>query len=219
MATMIEYVTLQTLDYFDGNPIAEQHRLRYRSIIERQAWQVPFYDGMEFDQYDNPAAKYLVYRDENGLVRGSSRFYPTELPYMLEQVFPHFVTKREIPKSEYIWEGSRFCIDHTLPLEHRRCIIQEIVVAYLETALHFGVKEIIGLMYPAYWKSIFIKSGWPIEYIGDVLKLDDGKKSCSASLPVSHAILKNVRAVTGIHNEIVNYGSRYENKTTFNAAA
>ena len=114
---MIEFVTVENMNQFSENALAAQHRLRYRSIIERQEWNVPNYGEMEFDQYDNPAAKYLVYRDEHHVARGVSRFYPTTLPYMLEQLFPHFVTDREMPKSPLVWEGSRFCIDQTLPLK------------------------------------------------------------------------------------------------------
>ena len=91
---MIEFVTVENVNQFPGNALAAQHRLRYRSIIERQEWDVPNYGEMEFDQYDNPAAKYLVYRDDNHTARGVSRFYPTTLPYMLEQLFSHFVTDR-----------------------------------------------------------------------------------------------------------------------------
>ena len=91
---MIEFVTVENMNQFSENAMAAQHRLRYRSIIERQEWDVPNYREMEFDQYDNPAAKYLVYRDENHIARGVSRFYPTTLPYMLEQLFSHFVTNR-----------------------------------------------------------------------------------------------------------------------------
>jgi acyl homoserine lactone synthase len=74
---MIEFVTVENVNQFSENALAAQHRLRYRSIIERQQWDVPNYGEMEFDQYDNPAAKYLVYRNENYVAQGVSRFYPT----------------------------------------------------------------------------------------------------------------------------------------------
>jgi N-acyl-L-homoserine lactone synthetase len=105
---MIEFVTVENVNQFSGNALAAQHRLRYRSIIERQKWDVPNYCEMEFDQYDSPAAKYLVYRDDNHVARGVSRFYPTTLPYMLEQLFPHFVTDRDIPKSPVFGKARAF---------------------------------------------------------------------------------------------------------------
>jgi acyl homoserine lactone synthase len=203
---MIEFVTVENVNEFSGNALAAQHRLRYRSIIERQDWDVPNYGEMEFDQYDNPAAKYLVYRDENYIARGVSRFYPTTLRYMLEQLFPHFVTDRDIPKSQHVWEGSRFCIDQTLPPQARKRIAHEIVVGYLETGLRYGIEGIVGLMYPAYWRSLFASAGWEMKFMGEVTLLDDGNKARAAWLPVSESILARVRTTTGIHETIVNFG-------------
>jgi len=203
---MIEFVTVGNVNQFSGNALAAQHRLRFRSIIERQEWDVPNYGEMEFDQYDNPAAKYLVYRDGDNMAQGVSRFYPTTLPYMLEQVFSHFVTDREMPKSPRVWEGSRFCIDQTLPPQTRKRIAGEIVVAYLETGLRYGIEGIVGLMYPAYWRSLFINAGWEIRYMGEVTLLDDGNKARAAWLPVSEGVLARVRKTTGIYETVVNFG-------------
>src|ERR1019366_7968292 len=203
---MIEFVTVENVNQFPENALAAQHRLRYRSIIERQEWDVPNYSEMEFDQYDNPAAKYLVYRDDNHVARGVSRFYPTTLPYMLEQLFSHFVTDRDIPKSPLVWEGSRFCIDQRLPPQIRKRIGQEIVVGYLETGLRYGIEGIVGLMYPAYWRSLFTSAGWEINYMGEITLLDDGNKARAAWLPVSENVLARVRKATGIHETIVNFG-------------
>jgi acyl homoserine lactone synthase len=203
---MIEFVTVDNVNRFSGNALAAQHRLRYRSIIQRQEWNVPNYSEMEFDQYDNPAAKYLVYRDETGAARGVSRFYPTTLPYMLEQLFSHFVTDRAVPKSPCVWEGSRFCIDQTLSPAIRKRIAAEIVVGYLETGLRYGLDGIVGLMYPAYWRSLFTGAGWALEYMGETALLDDGNRARAGWLPVSEAVLARVRRTTGIHEPVVNFG-------------
>ena len=122
------------------------------------------------------------------VARGVSRFYPTTLPYMLEQLFSHFVTDRDIPKSARVWEGSRFCIDQTLPPLARKRIAGEIVVGYLEAGLRYGIEGIVGLMYPAYWRSLFTSAGWEIEYLGETALLDDGNKARAAWLPVSESI-------------------------------
>jgi len=125
---------------------------------------------------------------------------------MLEQLFSHFVTGRDIPKSPWVWEGSRFCIDQTLPPATRKRIAQEIVVAYLETGLRHGIEGIVGLMYPAYWRSLFTSAGWELEYLGETTLLDDGNKARAAWLPVSDCVLARVRRTTGIHETIVNFG-------------
>ncbi|MEI7668695.1 MAG: acyl-homoserine-lactone synthase [Pseudomonadota bacterium] len=204
---MIEFVTLDNANKFTGNPLVDQHKLRFKSIIQRQNWDVPNYREMEFDQYDNPAAKYLIFRDENFVARGVSRLYPTTLPYMLEEVFPHFVTYRDIPKSHNILEGSRFCIDQTLQPDIRKRIAREIVIGYLEAALYFNIEAIVGMMYPAYLRSLFISNGWDIEYLGDIKILADGNKARAALLPVSEDVLAKVRQTTGIYENIVNLGN------------
>ena len=167
---MLNCVSISTNHFFAGNPIYEQHRLRYECIVQRQSWNVPVIRNMEYDQYDNPAAHYLVWRDKDGKARGSSRLYPTDRPYMLEEIFPHLVSKTEIPKSTKVWEGSRFCVDASLDPQMRKRIVQEVVVGYLEFGLAQGITNIIGVMYPAYYRNIFIGNGWDVEWIGDVSK-------------------------------------------------
>lgn len=210
---MIKFVTLDNVHRFHDNPLVAQHRLRYKSIILRQRWNVPHYHEKEFDEYDNPASKYLVYMGENGVAYGVSRLYPTTLPYMLEEKFSNFMTARKGPVcDERIWEGSRFCIEDSLPKEIRQRIIQEIVVGYLETALKFNVRAIIGLMHPVYWKNVFINSGWRMDFMGEALKLEDGSKARAGWLPCTEEMLLNVRRVTGIQENIVNFGVANEER-------
>lgn len=206
---MIEFVTIDNIQSFTGNPLAGQYKLRYESIIERQEWDIPTYKGMEFDQFDNCATKYMVYR-ENGRTLGVSRFYPTNFTYMLEQVFPHLVTDRPLPKSEKVWEGSRFCIDKNQPAEKRKQIMREIVVSYLETGLYYNVESIIGVMFPIYLRNIFVANGWDIEYMCNTTRMEDGHKVRSASLPISEAMLAKVRAKTGIHHQVTEFGETYD---------
>lgn len=209
---MIDFVNLSNMQNFTGNPIVEQHRLRFETITKRQGWDVPNYKGLEFDQYDNPAAKYLVYRDKNGVAQGSSRFYPTTLPYMLETTFSNYVTEIEMPKSDAVWEGSRFCINNALPAAERKKIMNHIVVGYLEAGLQEGIEAIVGIMYPAYWRGIFIQAGWPIEFIGETLLLEDGYKARAAWLPISEDILLKVREKTAISEPVLNFVGNEEIK-------
>jgi len=209
---MIEFATLSSIHNFSNNPVVDQHRLRYNSITKRQGWDVPCYGDLEFDQYDNPAAKYLVYRNDKGEAVGSSRLYPTTLPYMLENMFSGFVNKGKVPKSETTWEGSRFCIKNTLPAEERRKIAQYIVVGYLEAGLRFNIEGIVGLMYPAYWRHLFLQNGCEINFLGDIMTLDDGHKARAGCLPISEALLNRVREKTGIYKAVLTFGDKNEAK-------
>lgn len=204
---MIECVTLETNHFFSGNPISAQHKLRYESIIKRQNWDVPTIRNLEYDSYDNPAACYLVKRDKFGEAIGVSRLYPTDRPYMLQQSFSHLVTRVEMPRSTHVWEGSRFCVKASLPPEKRKRIIQEIVVGYLEFALSNNIRSIIGVMYPVYWKNIFIKSGWNVDWLGDVHISEEGHKIVAGDLRVSETVLQHVRTITGISETVLNFGS------------
>ena len=203
---MIECVTLENNHLFSGNPIYEQHKLRYSSIIKRQSWDVPVIRGMEYDSYDNPSAYYLIRRDDSGKAIGVSRLYPTDRPYMLQQAFPHLVTRTDLPQESGVWEGSRFCIEASLPPAERKQIVHEIVVAYLEFALAYNISNIIGVMYPVYWKNIFIQSGGNVEWMGDIHRSEEGHKIIAGNLKVSQAVLDHVRNTTEIFNAVLNHG-------------
>lgn len=212
---MIECVNIASNHLFDGNPIAAQHRLRFRSIIERQDWDVPFVDQMEYDTYDNPAAVYLIWRDALGEARGVSRLYPTDRPYMLKEAFPFLSTHTELPSDAKIWEGSRFCIDKTLSPEERKRIMRELILGYLEFGLEKGVDQFIGVMLPAYWKHIFIDVGWHPEWFGEVVRLPNGDRVRAGGVKVSPKALKQVREASGIHHNVL----LWENKSTQKKAA
>ncbi|HBR69678.1 MAG TPA: autoinducer synthase [Rhodospirillaceae bacterium] len=205
---MIECATIENNHRFDGNPILAQHRLRYESIIQRQHWDVPCVRGMEYDSYDNPAAYYFVKRDGSGKALGVCRLYPTDRPYMIKEAFPYMVTKCDLPSDVSVWEGSRFCVDQTLEPSIRKRIIQELVVSYLEFSIENNIKSIIGIMYPVYWKNIFIKSGWNVEWLGDVHKSAEGHKIVAGDLRVSKEVLAHVRKITGIHEQVLDFGTR-----------
>ena len=208
---MIDCVSIDNVHKFNGNPLASQHQLRYRSIIQRQKWDVPVVKDMEYDSYDNPATTYLIWRDDEGIARGVSRLYPTDRPYMLQEVFSHLVTE-DLPSDPKIWEGSRFCVDETLPPETRRQIIQEIVLAYLEFGLDQGIERYIGLMYPIYWRNIFTKAGWDIDFMGPEIRLEEdyGHAVRAGGVRVSQENLLKVREKTGIHHAVLSYGDKIE---------
>jgi len=204
---MIECVCLKNNHLFEGNPLYSQHQLRYKSIITRQSWDVPTIEDAEYDTYDNPAAYYLIKRDNSGIAQGVSRLYPTDRPYMLKESFSDLVTNMDMPCNINVWEGSRFCIDKNLCPEQRKKIIQEIVVGYLEFSLERQISSIVGIMFPAYWRSVFVNSGWKVEWMGDIHKSEEGHKIRAGHLNVSQETLSNVRNVTGIHYPVLNHGT------------
>ena len=204
----IECVTLETAHLFPGNPIAAQHKLRYRAIIERQQWDVPVINGLEYDNYDNPSAIYLIYRDKNLVARGVARLCHTDRPFMFKEVFPHMCEQGPVPVGHDILEGSRFCIDRDLPIDMRRRVAAEIVCSSLEYCLAFGVKKMIGVMYPVYWKNLFSDNGLEVTWLGSSVRTPDGKKSRAGYIVATPASIAAFREKTGLTAPVIRYGEQ-----------
>jgi acyl homoserine lactone synthase len=206
---MISCVTMQTAHLFRGNPLASMFELRFRAVIERQEWNVPTWKQMEYDDFDNPATTYFVWRDESDRVRGCARLCPTDRPYMLKKAFSSLVTYEALPTDDLtVWEGSRLCVDKDLPPHLRKRIIYELSVAYMEYALANGIRKIIGVMLPAYWRSVYMASGWDPFWYGEVTALPGGERVRAGGLPVSEAMMQKVRRTTGIHETVLSYGDQ-----------
>ena len=145
---MISCISCENVHEF-GMAFHSQFRLRYGGFVERQQYDVSVYDGMEFDRYDTPASRYLVYHTDEGRALGVSRLTPTVLSCMLRDLWPHLVEDKSLLQSEAVWEGTRYCVDKDVEPELRQRIIHEMACAYLEFGLRMGLKKIVGLM-PTY---------------------------------------------------------------------
>jgi len=187
-----------------GPAFHSQFRLRYGGFIERQHYDVSVYDGLEFDRYDTPASRYLVYHTNDGEALGVSRLTPTMLSCMLKDLWPHLVDDKSLLQSAMIWEGTRYCIDKELAPELRQRIVQEMACAYLEFGLSLGLQKIIGLMPTYIYRSVFERPGIDMEYLGPVELI--GRHRCRAvAIPVNAHQLANVRRKTGISSNVLRF--------------
>lgn len=136
-------------------------RARKQTFIDRLNWRLPETDGMEFDQYDTPACRWIVVH-EFGEVIGGVRLTPTTAmcgiySYMLRDAqrglleeIPTDVLFFEAPVSDSIWEASRLFISPQIPA-HRRSVVQSVLMATLSTAARdMGASQVIGIV-PAVW--------------------------------------------------------------------
>jgi acyl homoserine lactone synthase len=83
-------------------------RYRYRVFIEQLGWPMPCADGQELDEFDTPSTTYLLARNEQGQTVGTARLLPTTQPYLLAEVFPQLMGGLPLPRSDTVWELSRF---------------------------------------------------------------------------------------------------------------
>lgn len=206
---MIDCVTIATTHHFSENLVTEQHRLRYREVIQKENWgDVYICDGMEFDRYDNLATEYYVARNEHGQVTGVTRSYPTTIPYMLSDAFTYLFAQR-LPSSPKILEASRLVLDRTLlSKEQRRPVIDQLIVAYMERGLQRGIDAYVGFMLTKIWAGTFLRTGWDIEWLGPERLLPGTTDIVRAGLiPVSEALNRKIRNTTGIHHDVLHFGS------------
>lgn len=141
---MIEAFSLKTAHHF-GDALASQAILRYRVFVEHRALPHAHYDGMEYDEFDTPAAVYLVWRDTTSVVRGLIRLVPTTVPYMMEKYWPELCQRCALPKTEQVWESSRVCIDRTYPWNVRQIVMPALLSAVQEFSLRNGIRAVIGV--------------------------------------------------------------------------
>ncbi|MFG3594505.1 acyl-homoserine-lactone synthase [Bradyrhizobium sp. RDI18] len=96
--SMIEAFSIATA-HLHQDALASQARLRHEVFVRRRGLPHSSYEGLEFDEFDAPAAKYLVWRDEDRVVRGLARLLPTTRPYMLSSYWSHLVEDGNLPAS------------------------------------------------------------------------------------------------------------------------
>jgi N-acyl-L-homoserine lactone synthetase len=81
---------------------------RHKVFVEHLGWELKTFGNTEQDQFDHEDTIYLVTRDDFGNVSGCARLLPTTKPYLLGDVFPQLFNGMPVPKSELVWELSRF---------------------------------------------------------------------------------------------------------------
>ena len=191
---MIDCVSISTSHFFGGNPIYEQHRLRYECIVQRQSWNVPAIRNMEYDQYDNPAAYYLVWRD-NGWKCARLVASLSDRPALYAGGnFPSSRNQdRTAQKARSSGKAAAFASMRASSPQMRKRIVQEIIIGYLEFGLANGIDRHCGVMYPAYWRNVFHRQWLGCRMDWRAEKSQEGHKIVAGSLTVSEAVLEKVR--------------------------
>ncbi len=130
-------------------------------FIDRLKWSVPVTDGIEFDQYDNPFARWVILH-EYGEILGGVRLLPTTAKvglhsYMLRDAqlglledIPTDVLFFEAPVEDRIYEATRLFITDAVPAERRVAVQMELMKNFAKAARAEGATHVIGIV-PAVW--------------------------------------------------------------------
>jgi N-acyl-L-homoserine lactone synthetase len=184
-----------------GEAWISHHRLRYRMFVERQKWNVPSYKQIEYDEFDTPAATYILTVDEHDRTLGATRLIPTTRPYMVETLWPNLVNM-ELPHCDSIWEASRFGCDRDLDTASRRRVVAQLILGCQEFGIASGISRYLGVMPIQIFKYVIAANRCPVAQIGPTLRLS-GHQIAAAYIDVSPSILEAVRRHTGIRSAVL----------------
>lgn len=188
-----------------GEAWISHHRLRYRMFVERQSWNVPSYRQLEYDQFDTPAATYILVVDDQNRTLGTTRLIPTTRPYMIETLWPDLVDSA-LPHDPSIWEASRFGCDRDLDAVNRREVVARLIQSCQEFGLLRGIERYLGVMPTWIFKHVIAAHGCPVTFLRSRQE-PGGHKIEAAYIDVSPSALDNVRQHTGLKETLIEMNS------------
>ncbi len=163
-------------------------RARRESFIDRNAWDLPQADGMEYDQYDTPASRWIAVH-EFGQVLAGIRLTPTTnrcgiYSYMIRDAqmgvidtIPENLLYKTAPIATNIWESSRMFVNNATPMKIRRRVHAHLTLEMLKTARDLGAVEVLGLI-PANWPRWAPRIGCVFDAAGPVMDIDGTEYQC-----------------------------------------
>lgn len=158
-------------------------RARREVFIQSKGWDLPEVDGMEFDQYDTPRARWIVLH-EYGEVLGGVRLTPTtsqcgQYSYMIRDAqeglidtIPRDVLFFKAPINPTIWEATRLFLSPSIPSQ-RRMELQRLLLARMaSSAAEMNATHVIGIVpavFSRWMTRLGVMSAVPV---GPVLNID-----------------------------------------------
>ena len=167
-----------------GELFANMLRARRELFIVHNKWDLPEAMGMEYDQYDTPASRWVVVHDDMGRVMAGNRLTPTTTTcgiysYMIRDAqrgllntIPSNLLFKDAPVADTIWESSRLFVAHDVPSSIRRRVHAQLI-AHLGTAVRgLGATHCLTLL-AATWPRWADRVGVKMSAMGPVMEIDD----------------------------------------------
>lgn len=134
-------------------PAALHHSLaayRHQVFVERLGWELDVVPGFEQDQFDRDDTVHVVARDTRDTIVGCARLLPTTGSYLLEEVFPELLNGIAAPRSEKVWELSRFAAmcsaGRAEGMGGRRAYLaQRLLLKALQYCTQHGVTQLVAV--------------------------------------------------------------------------
>lgn len=166
-----------------GELFANMLRARRELFILHNRWDLPEAMGMEYDQYDTPASRWVVVHDDDGKVLAGNRLTPTTTrcgiyTYMIRdaqrgllETIPANLLYDPAPMAEHIWESSRLFVAHDTPAAIRRRVHTQLIAQLGETVRSLGATHCLTLL-AATWPRWADRVGVKMRAMGPVLVID-----------------------------------------------
>ncbi|MCV6592033.1 MAG: N-acyl-L-homoserine lactone synthetase [Silicimonas sp.] len=170
-----------------GELFANMFRARRKTFIEHRKWDLPEADGMEFDQYDTPASRWVAVH-EFGQVLAGVRLTPTTArcgiySYMIRDAqlglldaIPQDLLFDEAPVAPHVWESSRVFVSHDVPSKLRLRVQCALISEMVRAARTFGATSLIGIV-PEHSPRLARRTGIDCVPAGPVIETDGGDRN------------------------------------------
>jgi N-acyl-L-homoserine lactone synthetase len=193
---MIRMVTRDNAERHVSN-LYQMHRLRKAVFKDRLGWDVSVSGELEFDEFDALEPSYLLSMDRYGTLNGCVRLLPTTGPNMLRDIFPSFVTKGAVPRSERVWEASRFAVGKNATTAEAGVsqTTYDLLIGVLKFGLSNGIST-IACVVDVRMERILRRVGWQLERLGPAHRIGN-TIAMAGQLDVSAQILRALEARAG----------------------
>jgi acyl homoserine lactone synthase len=180
-------------------------RLRHEVFKSRLGWRIPARDGIDFDEFDVCQPYYLLAVDDFEKLVGCWRMLPTSGPYMLSDVFPQLLGERAPPRSEVVWEGSRFAVhcgyEGKSGLGALSRYSAEIFCGVVEFALAHGITEVLTV-YDRRIARLLPRLGVESLWVSAPVTID-GEETVAGCFRSDRTMLAAIRNATGITRSVI----------------
>ena len=168
-----------------GELFANLLRARRQSFIVQNRWDLPQAMGMEFDQYDTPASRWVAVH-QLGRIYAGIRLTPTTAKvgiysYMIRDAqrglldsIPSDLLYDEAPVAENVWESSRVFVSHDTPDKLRRVVHLHLIDEMTKAARDLGATQVLGLI-SASWPRWAKRRGLDAHAAGRVMEIEGSK--------------------------------------------
>jgi acyl homoserine lactone synthase len=176
----------------------QMHRIRKTVFKDRLGWDVTVTGELELDEYDALGSIYVLSIDRHGTVNGCVRLLPTTGPNMLRDIFPSLVANAAVPRSERVWEASRFAVSgHTTAVETGLSrTTYDLLIGVVEFCLSNGIST-IACVVDMRMERILRRAGWPLERLGPVRRIGN-TIAMAGQLDVSEQVLRQLESRVGL---------------------